>query len=101
MVNTLIQKLMMSRTCSANDLDKLVHELVLAANRMESGKPFHVRDLVEEIAVWRAWYLYWYIQNISVVLQLGKKFYKHPELNATFIGYDPTPKDGAAMYVNQ
>jgi len=82
--------------CLQPDLD----ELVRVANQWPIGKPFHVRDLMDS-DIWRAWYLYWYVRNISKVLQLGKKFYRHPELNAKYIGKDPNPKDGAAMYVNQ
>ena len=76
-----------------------LEELVRAANQRLSREPFHVRDLADA-ELWRAWYRYWRKRNISVVLQLGKDFYHHPGLKARFIGYDPNPKDGAAMYVN-
>jgi hypothetical protein len=99
MKNYLVEKLMLSMTCLNQNHDDLVHEFVIKANSMEPGKRFHLRDLVDH-AVWRAWYLYWKMRNISVVLQLGKKFYQHPELNARFVEYDPDPNDGAAVYVN-
>jgi hypothetical protein len=79
------------------NLDELVH----VANQWPINVSFHLRNLVEEDELWRAWYSYWHERDISKVLILGREFYRHPDLKAKYIGKDPNPKDGAAMYINR